>query len=306
MPLLKDLSPAEVKARLKHGDFKLRCGPYIYSLQSSEQKIIDGLSLLYQDFEIILEETFSDFHIAMQPSGLSQRLRGVVEFYWDGRCPMNIIEVRHTYAFLEWGMNWCVSIAANEYLKLHAAVLEKNNIALIMPGLPGAGKSTLCAALTLSGWRLLSDEHALVPLGTDTVVPLCRPISLKNESIDIIRAFDSSAVMGQVAEETHKGRVAHMKADMAANSHDVTPVPARLMVFPEYAAGAELSLRRKPKSEAFMFAGLHSFNYKLLGATGFDSMSKLMHSVDCFDLRYASLDEALAAIDVLEAEVFAG
>ena len=252
----------------------------------------------------MLEETFSDFHIAMRPSGLSQKLRGVVEFYWDGRCPMNIIEVRHSYAFLEWGMNWCVSIASNEYLKLHAAVLEKNNKALIMPGLPGAGKSTLCAALTLSGWRLLSDEHALIPLHSDTVVPLCRPISLKNESIDIIRDFDPSAVLSKVAEETHKGRVAHMKADMAPNSHDATPVPTALMIFPQYEAGAEFSLRRKLKTEAFMFAGLHSFNYKLLGETGFDTMTQLMRSVNCFDLRYASLEQALAAVNHLEAEVF--
>lgn len=88
----------------------------------------------------------------------------------------------HAYAFLEWGMNWCVSVTANEYLKLHAAVVAKDGIVLLMPGLPGAGKSTLCAALALHGWRVLSDEHALVVPGTANIVPLPRPISLKNAS----------------------------------------------------------------------------------------------------------------------------
>ena len=116
-------------------------------------------------------------------------------------------------------MNWCVSIHANEYLKLHAAVVARGGTALIMPGVPGAGKSTLCAALGLNGWRVLSDEHALIPPGTAEVVPLCRPVSLKNESIALIESFSQNAVFGPVSEETHKGTVAHMKADLAPDSH---------------------------------------------------------------------------------------
>ena len=63
---------------------------------------------------------------------------------------------------LEWGLNWCVAGHAHQYLMLHAAALERNGRAVILPGDPGAGKSTLTAALMLSGWRLLSDEITLV------------------------------------------------------------------------------------------------------------------------------------------------
>lgn len=304
MTTLGDLSQGELIESLHEGKLSLQVGPYRYCLQTFEKKIVDGLSRLYADFNVSLGGDFSDFHIALRPSGWSQRLRRVVEFYWDGRCPLHIMEVRHSYAFLEWGMNWCVSVGVNEYLKLHAAVLAKNGRCLIMPGLPGAGKSTLCAALTLRGWRLLTDENALIPLNTADVVPLCRPISLKNQSIDIIRDFDPNAIMSAVAEETHKGRVAHLKSDLAAESHDPTPLPAALVVFPEYQADANPGVRPKPKPEAFMFAGLHSFNYKLLGETGFSTMTKLMNSVDCFDIRYSSLEESLAVMDQLEEEYF--
>ncbi|MBK9234594.1 MAG: hypothetical protein IPO19_00450 [Rhodoferax sp.] len=38
-------------------------------------------------------------------------------------------------------------------------------MSLVMPAIPGSGKSTLTAGLSLSGWRLLSDEFgALDPL----------------------------------------------------------------------------------------------------------------------------------------------
>ena len=99
-------------------------------------------------------------------------------------------------------MNWCISAHAHQFLILHAAVLERGGVALIMPAPPGSGKSTLCAALALSGWRLLSDELALIDPGSGRVWPLCRPVSLKNRSIEVIRHFAPEAVFGPVAEGT--------------------------------------------------------------------------------------------------------
>lgn len=57
----------------------------------------------------------------------------------------------------------------------------------IVPAPLDSAKRTLCAALVGKGWRLLSDELALVRLDTGELVPLPRPISLKNASINIIR-----------------------------------------------------------------------------------------------------------------------
>jgi HprK-related kinase A len=81
---------------------------------------------------------------------------------------------------LEWGMNWCIASHMHYYLMLHAAVLERDGHALIMPGDPGAGKSTLTAALMLDGWRLLSDEIALIDRNDGLLYGLARPVSLKN------------------------------------------------------------------------------------------------------------------------------
>ncbi|TXL12561.1 hypothetical protein BMR05_15020 [Methylococcaceae bacterium HT4] len=83
-------------------------------------------------------------------------------------------------------MNWCISSQLNTYLIIHAAVIEKSGYAVIMPAPPGSGKSTLTASLIQEGWRLLSDELTIIDVQNACVVPFPRPVSLKNESIDII------------------------------------------------------------------------------------------------------------------------
>jgi HprK-related kinase A len=171
-----------------------------------------------------------------------------------------------------------------------------------MPGIPGAGKSTLCAALGLSGWRILSDEHAMIEPDSTQVVPLCRPVSLKNESIKVIKSFSSSAVFGPTSKETHKGLVAHMKADLHPHSHDTKTLKARTMIFPKYTRDEPQRIRPRRRTDSFILAAYHSFNYSLLCDEGFDIMKKLISHVDCYDLVYHDLDWAVQAVNDLPIE----
>jgi HprK-related kinase A len=296
MRLLGHLPAYDIRKRLEHGELHLHVGPYLYNLQSDLSRIADGIETLYRDFPLADPREFTDFSVAMKHGGLLSRLQGQVEFLFDHQRPFAPIPTGQAYAFMEWGMNWCVSMHANEYLKLHAAAVVKDGSAIIMPGIPGAGKSTLCAALGLTGWRILSDEHALIPPGTAEVVPLCRPVSLKNESIPLIKSFDPKAIFGPVSEETHKGVVAHMKADLEPGSHDSRALPARIMLFPRYSKDEQQRLSPRLRTQSFILAAYHSFNYSLMGEVGFQAMKTLIDSVECYDLVYRDLDWALQTI----------
>lgn len=284
-------------------DAVLRVGPYVYRVTTPLPEVAGAVSALYSDFPRAEPAAFVDYSVAVVPRGRFAAAARQALFRFDDVDQFAPVDRDHAFATLEWGMNWCVSVFSNEYLKLHAAVVARNNGAIILPGVPGAGKSTLCALLSLAGWRVLSDEHALITPDAAEVTPLYRPISLKNESIDLIAAHDDRAVFGPVAKDTHKGTVAHLKADSHPDTFDTEPLPVRALVFPRYSATEEQSLTRFSKTRSFMIAALHSFNYSLLGSDGFTAMRTLIDPLPCYTLTYHDPDWAVKTFDHLASEV---
>jgi hypothetical protein len=130
-------------------------------------------------------------------------------------------------------------------------------------------------------------------------VPLPRPVSLKNASIAVIRGFDSRAVLGPSSGDTHKGIVAHLKADLTADSHDPASLPVATMVFPRYSTVEPQGLFRRSRTQSFILAAYHSFNYSLLGSAGFQTMSTLLDATECYDLVYRDLEWAIKAMEQL-------
>ena len=184
---------------------------------------------------------------------------------------------------------------------LHAAVLEKNGRAVVLPGDPGAGKSTLTAALMLSGWRLLSDEITLVDRDDGLLVGLARPVSLKNASIDVIRQAFPDAVLGAPAHDTHKGTVAHVRPSADSVARVGEKARPAWVVFPRWRQGATARLSPHSRADAFLHTASHAFNYSLLGSLGFELNAALIDACECHDFEYSRLDDALRVFAELAA-----
>jgi len=257
------------------------------------------VSTFYLDQVLTEASPFADFHVTLRRPAFRRWVRPQVRFLLDGKSPFRPLPAEQAFALFEWGLNWCVAQHAHRFLMLHAAVAERAGWTVILPGAPGAGKSTLCAALVNRGWRLLSDEFALVSLDDGRLTPLVRPVSLKNESVDVIRRFAPGVVIGPVARDTAKGTVAHMKApaDSIARAEE-TALPAWI-VLPRYRPDAPLALEPHPRAETFMFLAQNAFNYHVLGSRGFEALADLTDRCSCHTLTYASLDEAVATLGTL-------
>lgn len=295
---LGELGHKALTRRLRDG-LILETGPFRTRIFSHAPEVIAGLALLYSDFTVHADG-FYDFHVKVdRVRGLRRFVRPQITFNFDGIEPFTPLPADHAFASLEWGLNWCIAGHAHHYLMLHAAVLEKNGRAVILPGDPGAGKSTLTAALALSGFRLLSDELTLIDRDDGLLVPLARPVSLKNSSIDIIRNFSPQAVMGDAAYDTHKGTVSHLKPPSeSVRRSDEKAIPA-FIVFPRWKANSNATLTHHSKSDAFIHAARHSFNYELLGSLGYDLNANMIEASECHDFEYSKLSDAIRVFSEL-------
>lgn len=293
--IVADLSHRDLLGLLGGPGLNLRTGPFVSQIVSKIPDIGENLRLLYADHAVEGGEGFTDFFVRLeQPQGLRRWVHRQVLFRFENATPFKPLPLQQAFAMLEWGLNWCVSGHCNQYLVFHAAVVEKDGHAMILPAPAGSGKSTLCAGLISRGWRLLSDELTLLDPMSGCVVPLPRPVGLKNASIDVIRRFVPDAVIGRLANDTAKGTVAHMKAPRDSILRAVEPALPGSIVYPRYVSGAPARLQSWPKARAFMHMANNAFNYSLHGAAGFHALSRLVDGSVCYEFTYGDLEEAVA------------
>lgn len=285
---------------MRRGGLKLSIGPFNVALVSPIASVGQGVAQLYGQFGLVDEEAFIDFRTSLElPPGIRRWFRPQVNFSLDGQIPFKPLPKDQAFAMFEWGLNWCVANTAHQYLIVHAAVVEKDGVTCVLPGTPGSGKSTLCAGLVSRGWRLLSDEMAMVSTETGEVAPIPRPVSLKNQSIDVIKAYSPQVTIGHVALDTAKGTVAHMRPPDSSVERQGEVGTVRLLVFPKYKAGAKTCLSALDKGAAFLKVADNSFNYGVLGLAGFETLSRMINGCACFDLEYKDLDEARTTLESL-------
>lgn len=227
-----------------------------------------------------------------RPVGLRRVLRPQILFEIDAKRVFEPHPLENAFPMFEWGLNWCIATSAHRYMMLHAGTVAFGDRVLIMPGAPGSGKSTLTAALHLRGARLLSDEFGLVRPEKGDLLPMPRPIPLKNKSIEAILQFEPSATLGPTYPKTRKGRVRHVRAGDESQWRQQEPAMPRWLVFPTYAAGAVESLQPLDKVEAFRRLAFNCFNYRLLGETSFRAVAEMIRQVDCYTFTFSSLERA--------------
>jgi HprK-related kinase A len=301
MSHVSSLSTSELSSRLGKNGLYLQTGRFITRIQTTIDNVTEGIALLYADYPLADQNDFADFHVKLtQPPGLRRWIKPQVLFLFDGKSPFKPLPLDQAFPMLEWGLNWCVSSHAHSYLIIHAAVIEKNGHAAILPAPPGSGKSTLCAALVCRGWRLLSDELALIRVSDGQITPLPRPVSLKNASIGIIQRYEPNAVFSRSVTDTMKGTVAHMKASTDSVAHAMTAARAAWVIFPQYQPGAKATLTPLPQSRAFIRVADNAFNYSTLGVKGFETLAKVIDISQCYEFSYSVLDDAIETFENLK------
>lgn len=304
---LAALGEDEVRRRLRGPGLTLELPPFVARLHADVPRVATDLQRLYGDFTVGADDDFADFHLAVNHErgwhGLWRRLGGrrQARFSTDGLAAFTTLPARQAFHMVEWGLNWAITAHAHRYVVYHAAVLERDGRALVLPAPPGSGKSTLTAALSHRGWRLMSDELALLDAPSGLLHGLARPVNLKNQAIALIRAFAPDAVMTEPVPDTLKGTLSLMKAPGDAIARVREGARPAWVVVPRYEAGAAAQLEPLPKAQAHLLLADQAFNYDIHGVNGFQATADLVDQADCWAFTYASLDDAIRVFDELAA-----
>jgi HprK-related kinase A len=281
-------------------DLTLRMGPFLARVRSELPETQEHFARLYSDYERASGD--GHFDVAVVGGGGARRwLRRQAFLVANGFRPFLPLPAGLSGPLVEWGLNWCIGRRTHRWVVLHAAVLERGGRALLLPAQPGAGKSTLCAALAYSGWRFFSDEFALIDPDTHVITPVPRPISLKEASIEIIRRRHPDVVYTRENYDVEKARFVHARppADSVRRAHE-TAVPGWI-VLPRYVAGSRTTLEAMPRARALMELADQSFNYNYLGIRGFRALEHVVRRSQCYRLEYSDLDDVLPRLARLTA-----
>ena len=297
---LADLPLDEVERALAGEGLGLDFGAVRVRLRTQVRELAAVVRTVYRAYPAADPGGFYDITARLAPvGGVRQLFRPQVSLWIDDESPFDPFPADTHFPLLEWGVNWAFAMRGNHHLLLHAGVVERGGRAVVLPALPASGKSTLTAALSMRGFRLLSDEFAVVRLADAALLPIPRAIALKNESIEIIRAFAPDAVFGPEFPKTRKGRVAHLAPGAPSVAARSAPALPALVVFPRYTPGTTAEIEPFPKARAFTKLSVNSFNYELLGPAGFDAVGRLIAACGCYQLRFGELDAAIGAISGL-------
>jgi HprK-related kinase A len=278
----------------------LRFGPFTAQLETPFAALIAGLRRLYAPRAFIATESFCDFRVAVAPGrGPRRWLKPQARFLLDGESPFKPLPADQALPMFEWGLNYAIAAQAHQYLVVHAAAIERGGRVAILPGAPGAGKSTLTAALVQRGWRLLSDELALIRPSDRHVVPLARPINLKNGSIAVMRGFAPDSVFSAETRDTVKGTVALLRAPAESMARSDEAAPVGWIVFPHWEKDAAPRLEPWSKAAGLMEIAHNAMNYSLHGAAGFELLAAIFATSACYRFSYGKLDDAVATFAAL-------
>ena len=291
--LLESLNKQDFLRRAVNQGISVNFGIATFNLKSSVTSVLDTFYELYRHHPLLDNNGWSDFAIQItRPHNVRRYFYPQAIFKLEDQTPFLPLPFNQSYPLMEWGMNWCVANYFHQYLLLHAAVLEKNGQAILFPAPPGSGKSTLCSYLAHSGWRLLSDEMAVISLDTGNVHAFVRGICLKNNAIPLFKEWFPHAYVSTTAKDTSKGEVAHVRPPENAVVGMNETAQIKAIVFPRYHREVRFDTTPLNSLDCMQKVIDNAFNYNVLGKAGFKLLSTMMDTVSCYNLTYSDIHMA--------------
>ena len=183
-------------------------------------------------------------------------------------------------------------------LLLHAAMLRRGDAAILLPAVPGSGKTCLSAALARAGFAYHSDEVTVLD---------GRGLRARGVPVALTVKEPAWPILGGLYPEIDRLTV-HHRIDGQVCRYLPPPVvrddagvdgwwPVRALVFPRFDAGATTRLEPLGKLDALQRLLAECLAIPAgLDADLVEDLAHWIEGIEAFALPFADLDDALAAI----------
>lgn len=318
MPAISPFYPANYLASLddkgldkklsEEGVF-LEIGPFCTHVSIDFKNIRDSFIGIYRDYPIYEKEVVFDNFIKVFGRNFYRRHIKPQAFVETGMNNEFIpLPASMGMVSLEMGLNWQIASGCKQYLMFHAGVVAKDGIGIIMPAMSGSGKSTLAAGLSYRGWQLHSDEFGLLDMETGELVPYPRAVSLKNQSIAVMKKWVEPVENNHLKlftdeyEGTPKGTICYLRPPLKSIQDMHVRTKPNVVILPIFDANAKPAIRPVTKTMAFFRLVMSSANYGDIGEDAFTSISKIIDDSIVCEIIYPTLDDAVKLVEQFVSE----
>ena len=192
---------------------------------------------------------------------------------------------------------WDVSSSAiqktSDFVALHAGAVTHKGRAILLPGPPDSGKTTLTAALTRAGCSYLTDEAALIDPNSGLLHPFARALWMEAPSLDVIPELRST--LHPDFRAVKRGQYHLSPEDLRPDSIGIAS-PIGCVIAPTYVKGGGIELIPMSRAEALVFLAENSFNFERFKGRGLRALASALSTAKCYRLKTGDLDGALAAV----------
>jgi hypothetical protein len=299
-----DIPAGEFARQMARPGLTIAIGPFTVCFACDNPSVAHDVRWMYAAHPVCDDDELIDLGIEIRRvSGLRRWVKPQVRVAVEGVPLFNPLPAEFGSAAFEWSFNIAMAGRTHQHLVLHAGVVARDGRAVVLPAEPGAGKSTLSAALMASGWRLFSDESTVFG-PDDGVIAVPRPVMLKGPSTRVIRTRwpDLPMTPPRLAPPDVEGPLCLLRPTEVSVVRAAEPAWVRWIVFPRFREGASTSWARLEKGPAFIRLVQNAFNYTVRGLAAFEQLTRVVDRADCYAFEYSNLDEALAFFERLAAE----
>jgi len=194
-------------------------------------------------------------------------------------------------------INLSVARHLPDYVQLHAAVLQRGDVGLVIPGGPGFGKTTLAAALIKRGWDYASDEFALIDPQTIKLAAFPKSLSIKPGSVKLLEDEGIDIAALPRFHRIDKGAIRCLPATHIRGAALVDCVTPQLMVFPQLDDKAEPTMRELSRGMAAMNCLRRCFNFSRWGPIAMETVAQMCERCACYEITSGDLAQTCQLID---------